>query len=287
LIGETSPVAAALETGKFTQDDQLELALHLAIQEQVHPVWGYRLLLQHRGLCNAITTFGQSPPADATARRACLGLLIDELHAELSERLRADLAGRRGTPVPQEMTITEMLGELEPFGEDEFAHIDLSHLASVLQYAIELPRGSEFGRLLELCDYGVRLPARWQPLGDPPFDEGLTDYRHYFRTLAGVDVEAGLEHFRAKAEAQASPEQTLPGEVLVHLLAESGRFAEALAAFGRYLAQADRRALACITAEELARRSGNYAALASLAQRRGDFVGYAAAWLAGQAANAK
>lgn len=282
LIGQLAPIAAALEAGSFTQDDEIELALHLAIQEQAHPVWGYRLLLRQRGLCSAITTFGQGPPAEAEVRRACIGLLIDELHAELAERLRSDLAGRRGAAVPPETSIAEMLDELGPLGEDDFAHIDLSHLSSVLQYAVELPRGSDFIHLLELCDYGVRLPARWQPLGDPPFDHGLTDYRHYFRTLAGIDVEAGVEHFRAKAEAQAGPDQTAPAEVLIHLLAEWKRYPEAQSAFGRYLAQADRRALACISAEELACRSGDYAGLASLAQRRGDFVGYAAACLAGR-----
>lgn len=280
LIGEFKPLAAALEAERFSVEHDLDLVLHLAIQEQVHPLLGYRLLLQHRGLCSAITTYGQFPPAAAEVRRACLNLLIAELHAELCERLRADVAGRRGQAVPADTPLADLLAEIGHLKDDDFAHVDLSHLASIMQFALELPRGSDFSKLLELCAYGARLPRRWQPHEDPPFDDGFKDYQVYFQTLAGLDVEAGLEHFRCKAEALAGPEQTLPGEVLVHLLAELDRPKEALTAFCRFLAQADRRRLSCVSAEELARRCGDFNQLASLAQRRGDYVGYAAARLA-------
>lgn len=280
LIGDLKPLAAALEAERYSDEHDLDLVLHLAIQEQVHPVWGYRLLLQHRGLCSAITTFGQFPPAVAEVRRACVGLLIAELHSELVERLRADLAGRRDQAMPADTPFADLLAAIGHLGDEDFAHVDLSHLASVMQFALELPRSSDFSKLLELCAYGERLPRRWQPHEAPPFDDGFKDYHVYFQILAGIDIEAGLEHFRSKAEALASPELTLPGEVLVHLLAELGRPKEALTAFSRYLAQADRRRLSCVSAEELARRCGDFEQLASLAQRRGDYTGYAAARLA-------
>ena len=97
-------------------------------------------------------------------------------------------------------------------------------------------------------------------------------------TTNGIDVEEGLAHFHLKAESvENAQEQTAPGEVLVHLLAQLGRHKEALAAYSRYLAQAEPRRLACPPPHELARRSGDYQALAELSLRRGDAVSYAAA----------
>ncbi|HMP01629.1 MAG TPA: hypothetical protein PKD86_06475 [Gemmatales bacterium] len=283
LIGELAPLAMALEQLPLPSDDAVELALHLAIAENVHPVWGYRLLLERRGVCSAITQFGQRPPPAASARHECLQLIIQHLHDELRERLRSDVATRAGLPAADlaSASVAELLGHLAGRETDDWAHLDVSHLGSVLQYAVELPRGTDFEKLLDLCRYGERLPQRWQPVGDPPFESGCVDYLHFFRTLAGQEVERGLEHFRAKAETYADQaEVTAPGEVVVHLLAELGRPAAALEAYGRYLSHADRRALTCISAEELSRRCGGFAALAGLAQRRGDLVGYAAARLA-------
>src|SRR5205823_14251202 len=98
------------------------------------------------------------------------------------------------------------------------------------------------------------------------------------RTLNGMEVEEGLAHFRMKAESVNDPkEETAPAEVFVHLLAQLNRQQEALAAYSRYLAQAEPRRLACPNAHELAGRSGDSQTLAELSLRRGDAVSYLAA----------
>jgi hypothetical protein len=166
-------------------------------------------------------------------------------------------------------------------GEDAYL-IDVSHLGAVVQAAVHLPPGdAALKKAIELCDYGTTLSPKMRYPGEPPFQDVYADYGVYLRVLAGDDVHAGLEHFRAKAEA-ADPEQagTRPTEVYVNLLLLSGRPNEATAAARRLLATADERSLSCPGPLELTRRQGDYAAFAEIARNRGDAVHFLAGLLA-------
>jgi hypothetical protein len=101
--------------------------------------------------------------------------------------------------------------------------------------------------------------------------------------LAGEDVEAGLERFRAKA-ATANPDDagTRPAEVYVNLLLHAGRPAEAATAARRLLSNVDERSLGCPGPLELTRRQGDFAAFAEVARARGDAVHFLAGLLAGR-----
>jgi hypothetical protein len=179
---------------------------------------------------------------------------------------------------PDDVTIAQLLEGREQLTADESYHIDVSHLSSIVQYSLEMPPGETSRKVIDLCIYGSRLSTRLQPNNDPPFEEGYKDYLAFFRTLNGINLEEGIAHFRMKAEStENAAEFTAPAEVYIHLLAQLGQHKEALAAFARYLAQANPRQLACPPAAELARKCGDYAALAELALRRGDAVGYAIA----------
>jgi hypothetical protein len=104
------------------------------------------------------------------------------------------------------------------------------------------------------------------------------DYYIYFRTVLGEDVEAGLEHFRLKAE-HADVEQVgyYPAAVYVGLLERLGRHREAAEAYSRYLAQCDPQQLgSCPTIYELCQKLGDYRPLVDIAQRRGNLVDYVA-----------
>ena len=54
-IGEPAPVAAAIE--EYQEGEDAPRIIEIAFQERVNPRKGFELILQHRGLCNAITWF--------------------------------------------------------------------------------------------------------------------------------------------------------------------------------------------------------------------------------------
>ena len=58
-IGEQEPVAAAIEN--VTGGENLDRVIEIAFREGVNPRKGFELLLEHHGICSAITWYGSSP----------------------------------------------------------------------------------------------------------------------------------------------------------------------------------------------------------------------------------
>lgn len=280
MINEPGPVAKMLDQYEpgGEDDEEFPAIIDLAIQQGANPERGFALLLKKYGICNAITTLGQSFPHTGLVRQKAVTILVNALYNDLRNSLAAHIKELEGTVPDDNATIAQLLEGRDKLTEDDSYHVDTSHLSSIVQYSLEMPPGETSRNVIDFCIYGSRLSTRLQPNNDPPFEEGYKDYLAFFRTLNGIDTETGLNHFRLKAESVENPqEMTAPAEVYVHLLAQLDRHKEALAAFARYLAQANPRQLACPPATELARKSGDYDALAELALRRGDAVGYAVA----------
>jgi hypothetical protein len=280
MIGETEPMAKAMETWEpgEADDEAFPAILDMAIQQGAAPVRGVELLLKKYGLCNAITMMGQNFPHSGVTRQKAVGILVEALYRDLRNSLAVHAKELTGDVPDDNASIAHIVEGNAKLTEDDCYHVDVSHLSSVVQYALELPPGEVSRKVIDLCVYGSKLAPRFQPNSDPPFEEGYRDYLHYYRALNGIDSEAGLNHFRLKAESvEQGTEMTAPAEVYVHLLSQLGRHGEALHAFARYLTQANPRQLACPMPTELARQSGEYAALAELCLRRGDAVGYAVA----------
>lgn len=280
MIGEPGPIAKALETYEPSEADEeaFPSILELAIQQGANPERGFALLLKKYGLCNAITALGQSFPHGGVVRQKAVTLLVDALYSDLRNSLAVHKKELEGTAPPDDASIAQILEGCDGLTTDDSYHIDVSHLSSVVQYALEMPAGETTKKVVDLCVYGSRLATRFQPTNDPPFEEGHKDYLAFYRALNGIDTEAGLNRFRMKAESvDNSAENTAPAEVYVHLLAQLGRHKEALEAYARYLTQANPRQLACPLPTELARQAGDYVGLAELCLRRGDAVGYAVA----------
>jgi hypothetical protein len=93
-------------------------------------------------------------------------------------------------------------------------------------------------------------------------------------------VQAGLERFRAKATREAEEGATYAAQVYVNLLVRANREKEALAAAREYLLDADERNLICPGVNELARRLGDYDAIAETAKARNDPVQFLAGLIA-------
>jgi hypothetical protein len=280
MLGEPQPVAEALEQYQPGPEEDVQALVEIGYHHGANPKRGFDLLLERYGICSAITTVssGEFPHAPEV-RAYCINRLVRALYHELYERLAADVARREGTP-PAEKTVRGLIANRGWLFDDDFYHIDVSHLSSVVQLSTQLPPGEELDLARELCTYGQRLSTRYQYPGDPPFENQYHDYGVYLDILAGANVEDGLAHFRAKVE-RADPENegTLPAEVIVNLLLRLNRPDEALALARKYLANVDGRQLMCPGINELCQRAKDYRTLAEVAREQGDAVHFLAGLL--------
>jgi hypothetical protein len=280
MLGELGPVAAALETAQPAEGEAGQQLIEIAFHQGVHPRKGFDWILDRYGICSAITTVSGTEFADGDTRAYCIGRLVRALHEQLFQRLREEIAHREGSS-PAGGTVKELVTGRDWLFEDEFYHVDVSHLGSVVQMSLHLSPGPELDLARDVCEYGQRLSPRFQYAGEPPFEDSYRDYGVYLAALAGDETEAGIAHFRTKAE-NADPETTgtLAAEALVNLLLRLDRTSEALAVARRYLTRADPQRLSCPTIAELCRRAQDYQTLAEVAREQGDPVHFLAGLLA-------
>jgi hypothetical protein len=281
MLGEPEPVRTALENANPAEGQDCQQLVDIAFHQGVHPKKGFDLILERFGICNAITMLsGQEFPHAAEVRDYCIRRLVRALHGELRERLKAEVL-RHEDREPTASSVSELIGGRAWLFQDDFYHIDVSHLGAVVQMSIHLEPCPELDLARELCAYGQKLSPRFQYASDPPFENQYADYGVYLAVLAGDDVECGLAHFRAKAES-ADPETvgTYPAEVLVNLLLRGNRPAEALQVARRYLAAVEDRRLSCPTIAELCQRTGDYRTLAEVARAQDNPVHFVAGLIA-------
>lgn len=272
-VGDRTAVAGALE--KLTsQTENAEQIIEVALYEGVHPRLGFELVLKNYGLCNAITTYDaqmhQRPKAE---RQEVAALLVRQIHGDLSHSLRDYLTKRQGKP-PQETTIAGLVDERDWLFDDNEYHIDTSHLAAVVRFALVLDDPEVLRLAIDLTEYGRRLGSLFQYPGQEPFVETYPTHALFFRALVSEQIEESVEFFRSRAEALAEGDQGhWPAEVYVALLARLGRDGEAFEAAARYLAGGRTSGFAP-SLLELAQRSGNYARLLEVSRQRGDVLGF-------------
>lgn len=282
MLGEPEPMRDALERFQPGPDTDIYPIIEIAWQGGVLPKKGFDLILDRHGICSAITTVGSSDlNSNPDLRDYCVGKLVRSLHEQLVERVRSDLEGR-GTPAAAGTTLKQMCeAHPELFGEDAY-HIDTSHLSSVCQMSMYLPAGEENALARDLCEYGRRLsPGIRGGGGDAPFEDMYDDFLPFLNVIAGVDVEAGLARFKAKAEREAAEGATYAAQVYVNLLLRIGQVREAFEAARAMLAAEDERNLICPGVSELAKRLNDFGAMADVAKERRDAVGFLAGLIAG------
>ena len=283
-LGEKEAVAEAIEGFEADEaDDRLGAVIEVAFNEGAHPRRGFDLILEHYGICSAISAFEHLPP-DESLRKACAGRLVRDLHAQLSANLRAEVA-RRGQPSPAaSATIPDLLAGRDWLFDDDAYHIDVSHLAAVVRIAPSLEDPDELAKAVELTAYGRRLSDRLRYEGEPPFDRLYEDHAVYLGGLLGRDLDAAIDHFRAKLtppgpDGLADLAETLAAQVLVRMLVRSGRTGEALDLAAEHLAGLPESTLICPGVAQLCQAAGRPDRLARIARDRGDLVHYAAAIL--------
>lgn len=259
-------------------DENYEELIDVCLHEGIDPGRGYGLVLNHYGVCNAITTFDSSlsrrPRSDqAPAAR----LLLRQVHEDLLGSVRADIA-RREAREPAERTLKELVQDRDWLFQDNSYHLDTTHLAATARIARALSDVDDLLLALDLTEYGRRLSSQFQYPGDEPFGDMYPASGLYFQALLGQNVEQAAAYFKTKAES-LDPEQHGYGpiEVYVDLLTRLSRHREALAAamqFGLGSIQPLGSALPLV---ELARRAGDASSVLEHCRAKDDLLGFAAA----------
>lgn len=271
-VGDRTVVAAALE--KLTpQEDNVEQIVEVALYEGVHPRLGFELVLKNFGLCNAITTYdAQMHQRSRAERQEVAALLVRQIHGDLLYTLTDYLTKKQGK-TPQETTLAALVADRDWMFDDNEYHIDTSHLAAVVRFALVIDDAEVLRLAIDLTEYGRRLSAMFQYPGQEPFVDTYATHALFFQALVGETVDEAIEYFRERAEALADDQSSWPAEVYVALLARLGRTNDAFEAAARYLASARTTGFAP-SLLELAQRAGNYDRLLEISRQRGDLLGY-------------
>jgi hypothetical protein len=235
--------------------------IEIAFREGVNPRKGFELLLEHHGICSAITWYGSSP--DYNGRLDCLRLLIRTLYNQLAASLLATVSAAE-SETPAASGVAELIAGRDWLFEGISSYIDSTHLVSVLRFAPELEDPEMLRLAWEMAEYGRRLSPMFHFRGDPPFEDVYLDHAVYLKALLGEETDAAVEHFRSKLAA--TPEAAAP--VLIDLLVRLGRRQEAIQMSVEYLPDASL---------QLCQDAGDYPELRRLARQREDRIGFAAA----------
>ncbi|HYI97751.1 MAG TPA: hypothetical protein VEX68_29695 [Bryobacteraceae bacterium] len=272
-IGEPGPIIEAIEQAQ--PGESVDQIINIAFAEGVHPAKGLELILDHHGMCRAITTFGMY--AVKNGRVECILLLVRRLHAEVMERLSNAIESQAGSR-PSATKIAEVIaGRNWLFGEYDY-YVDTSHLMSVLAYSLEVTDRPTLELLHDLCAYGKRLSPMFQTRGQSPFENAFIDYDEYILAVMGDDVDKRLAHFRKKI-AESNPEEVgfAPVELLVNLAVRLGRYEEALQVAMEHFGEEDIADLSCPSTLQLCVLANDAERLKTLARSRGDLLSYIAA----------
>jgi hypothetical protein len=278
-IGESAPIAAAIEQITPGKDEDMEAVIAIAFQERVNPRKGFELILAQYGTCRAITCFEQFPaPA---GREEALHLLVRTLYQELAAGLRSAIERQEGQP-PATNRVAELMEGRDWLFENNSYYIDSSHLIAVLRFSLDLEDPAMLRLALEMADYGRRLSSMFEFKVDPPFQNVYTDHAIYLRALLGEDADVAIAHFRQKV-LDSDPEQvgTAPAQVLVTLLLRLDRVHEAIAVSLEFLEGVPAAQLGCPTLFQLCQMAGEWDQLKQLARERGDVLSFAASLLRG------
>ncbi len=274
-VGDRKTLAVALakiEPNESNVEELIEVALHGGAA----PTIGMRLVLDHYGTCNAITTFESTMQGwQSSEQREVAAMLVRHLHGELLSNLRADIARREGNEPPG-ASVGELIENRDWLFADHNYHIDASHLSATVNFARLLADQPDVALALELAEYGRRLSSQYHYPGEEPFADVYEAHAKFFRVLLDDDVEQNLEFFRTKAQ-QLAPETHGygPAEVYVALLARLGRFDEALLAAIECIPRGAPTSGFAPGLVELSQKAGRFDRLIEISREREDLIGFA------------
>jgi hypothetical protein len=270
-LGDAAPVAAAIE--RVNGGEQLDRVIEIAFHEGVNPRKGFELILEHHGICRAITLFGNH--RDYATRQYSLQLLVRTLYEQLRASLRETIVSVEGA-APENDRLAELIAGRPWLFEGNSSYVDSTHLSVLLRFTPELEDPESLRMAVEMADYGRCLAPMFHFRGDPPFEDTYADHAVYLRALLGESVDQAIAHFRKKA-AETDPRDTTPAEVLIELLVRLRRYAEAIQASLEFFSDSSAMPRSCASAIQLCQIAGDYRQLRNLARERGDLLAFSAA----------
>lgn len=209
-------------------DENADALIDIAVSQGAAPGYGFKLLLDHFGTCNGITTFDtQAAMFDIDSQRLMAAELLDHLYDQLLENL-VSVVEESGGQLSKPLTLGAVMEQNEELAQGSYV-VDATHLASVVRIARILQGEHQLSRAFELARYGSSLPDDFQYPGQVPFENTYEDHLKYFGALLGRDVESAVSHFRAKMKTH-DPRQhgSVVIESLVELLVRLNRRNEAI-----------------------------------------------------------
>jgi hypothetical protein len=239
-IGDPS-LAKRLLAKVEINDDNYDEMIHVLVHEGVDLQRGYKAVIDQQGTCNSITMYDSSIASRSRQdRKIAAGCLLDHLYAELDNRVREDFASRasdNGVPAERIAMDREKLSLGELINAHKWIlggggyHLDTTHLASVVRFAVVLDDPERIGKALQLCQYGRRLPADFQYPGEEPFVDFYPAHAAFFSALLGENVDAAVRLFEQKART-VDPAVSGSGavEIYIDLLDRIGQPGKAMRA---------------------------------------------------------
>ncbi len=275
-VGDQAKPAKLLRAIEVTEERVDEL-IQVGVYEAIDMEYGFRLLLQHYGICNAITTFEQiMSERSRTQQQAAAGILVEELYSDLTDNVAADRSRREGQ-APPETRLVDLISDHEELFQENAYHIDTSHLAAVVRFARLLEDPGQLQLGWELSQYGLRLAELYQLPDMSPFEEYYPAHAHYFSALLRTSepaVEEAVAYFRQRADdvgTEGGPDPSAAREVYLDLLIRLERTAEALEEAVRLYPDGLPRELVSMLLE-LATASGETAVLLEYARAQDDLL---------------
>lgn len=282
MIDELEPVRAKIEAIGSPSPEELGTVVEIAVSRGVHPERGIQLILEHYGLCQAITACESihAQGASELVRESCVRRLIRAAHRELALRVTSEVQ-QREAEVSAETPLIELIQGRDWLFENENYHLDTSHLNAIVRMARILQPCEEMDACIELCEYGRRLSGRYRYPDPPPFEDVYEDSLLFFEIMTDRKVESGMASFRQKAE-RCDPREvgTYPMEVYLHLLSSKGRHRDALDFASKHVS--DIPGPIAVTINEICRESGDYERMAEFARARNDPVSFLVAAITDQ-----
>jgi len=227
-------------------DENVEQIIEVAVGHGVSPAWGFQLLLERMGTCNAITAFDmQLATAPLEERQQAAMLLVQRLYGELQRNVRqhwqrnqvavttdlTDLLTEESLtrPVAEPADLADLIDRCPELTAEQNYHIDTSHLSSVVRIGRIVDDPPVQALAWQLCRYGQHLAELFQPQGYAVFEPYYLAHQTYYEILLDRgNRSAGLQFFRDRraaltAAAQQPTVLSLEGQieatdVLVELL---------------------------------------------------------------------
>lgn len=214
-------------------EESLSELIQICLFERAHPEFGYSLVLEELGTCQAISAFDSALPGlDSEQRAALAERLIRHMHRELTANVRSAIS-RANPSVAVEIesaNLAQLLDHYRDTVRQSTPHLDATHLVSAMRIGRLLTSPVAIGEALSLARYGELLPPLLQYASEPPFTETYPDHVVYFQTLVSGDSSEAVTRFLERSEKTTSPlDRSAAAEVAVDLLLRCGKTEEAAA----------------------------------------------------------